>query len=52
MYICYSTGDWFNTALSGFITSTCVQYYSKPSTNLVSIYVWYKLFVYWRYTTL
>ena len=25
IYICYSTGDWFNTSLSGFITSTCGQ---------------------------
>ena len=25
IHICYSTGDWFNTPLSGFITSTCGQ---------------------------
>ena len=25
VYICYSTGDWFNTPLSGFITSTYSQ---------------------------
>ena len=26
IYFWYSIGDWFNTPMSGFITSTCVQY--------------------------
>ena len=48
IYICHSSGNWFNTPLFGFITSTCVQYCCKlsTSTDLVSVCVWYKVFVY------
>ena len=57
IYICYSTGELFNTPLSAFITSTCGQsvgrpstyyYCSKPSTKSFSVRIWYKVFVYWR----